>query len=282
MIERTAEEWDGLEDEYLRARAADLRSVGRQVLARLLDRADPAPALEAPGVVIASDLSPADTVGLDPSRRPRDRHRRRRTHVARRGARARRRGSRPWSAPAMRCSIWPRGPRSSWMGPTGVIHVDPDVSLAGGADRRARRTGGRPSARRRTPPSEPARTIDGTTIEVAANIGSPADAVRAVAAGADGVGLFRTEFLFMSRSSMPDGREQEAAYRETAEALGGRPLVIRTLDAGADKPLPIPRPASEPNPFLGVRGIRLGLERPELLQTQLQRSSRWPPTIRCG
>ena len=68
---------------------------------------------------------------------------------------------------------------------------------------------------------------------------------------------------------MPDEREQEAAYRETAEALGGRPLVIRTLDAGADKPLPYLDQPPEPNPFLGVRGIRLGLERPDLLQTQL-------------
>ena len=74
----------------------------------------------------------------------------------------------------------------------------------------------------------------------------------------------------MGRSTMPDAREQEAAYRETAEALGGRPLVIRTLDVGADKPLPYLDQPAEPNPFLGVRGIRLGLERPELLRTQLR------------
>jgi multiphosphoryl transfer protein len=153
-------------------------------------------------------------------------------------------------------------------GTAGGIHVDPDGSrlaeLTSALDERA-------AALREAQGSalEPAHTIEGATIEVAANIGSPADAVRAVAAGADGVGLFRTEFLFMGRSSMPDAREQETAYRETAEALGGRPLVIRTLDAGADKPLPYLDQPLEQNPFLGVRGIRLGLERPDLLQTQL-------------
>jgi phosphocarrier protein FPr len=267
VIERTAQDWDGLEDEYLRARAADLRSVGRQVLARLLDVPVPHPVLESPGVVIASDLSPADTVGLDPA--------------VVLGIATAAGGPTSHAAVLARASGIPavvgageallglaEGTPVVVDGTTGVIHVDPDASML--AKLTAARDG-RAAALREAQDSalQPARTIDGTTIEVAANIGSPADAVRAVAAGADGVGLFRTEFLFMSRSSMPDAREQEAAYRETAEALGGRPLVIRTLDAGADKPLPYLDQPSEPNPFLGVRGIRLGLERPDLLQTQL-------------
>ena len=266
-IERTVEDWEGLEDEYLRARAADLRSVGRQVLARLLDVPVPHPVLEAPGVVIASDLSPADTVGLDPA--------------VVLGIVTAAGGPTSHAAVLARASGIPavvgaglglldvaEGTAIVVDGTTGVIHVDPDVSLL--AELTAARDE-RAAALREAQDSalEPARTLDGTTIEVAANIGSPADAVRAVAAGADGVGLFRTEFLFMGRSSMPDAREQEAAYRETAEALDGRPLVIRTLDAGADKPLPYLDQPSEPNPFLGVRGIRLGLERPDLLQTQL-------------
>ena len=260
VIERTAEDWDGLEDEYLRARAADLRSVGRQVLARLLDVPIPHPVLEAPGVVIASDLSPADTVGLDPA--------------VVLGIATAAGGPTSHAAVLARASGIPavvgagdalldlaEGTPIVVDGTTGVIHVDPDASLL--AELTAARDE-RATALREAQVSalEPARTIDGATIEVAANIGSPADAVRAVAAGADGVGLFRTEFLFMGRSSMPDAREQEAAYRETAEALGGRPLVIRTLDAGADKPLPYLDQPSEPNPFLGVRGIRLGLDRP--------------------
>ena len=105
---------------------------------------------------------------------------------------------------------------------------------------------------------------------MSANIGSPEDAIAAVAAGADGVGLFRTEVLFMGRATMPDELEQEAAYRHAAEALGGRPIVVRTLDVGADKPLPYLRQPAEANPFLGMRGIRLGLDQPEVLETQLR------------
>ena len=266
-IERTAADWDGLEDEYLRARAADLRSVGRQVLAGVLGVAVPHPTLEGPGVVIAADLSPADTVGLDPA-------------VAL-GIATAAGGPTSHAAVLARSSGIPAvvGAGDALLsiedgtlvvvdGTTGIVHVAPEPSLLAEltAERDERETAvheARASAR------EPARTVDGFIVEVAANIGAPADAVRAVAAGADGIGLFRTEFLFMGRSSMPDAREQEAAYRETAEALGDRPLVIRTLDVGADKPLAYLDQPSEPNPFLGVRGIRLGLERPDLLRTQL-------------
>ena len=268
MIERTAAQWDALEDEYLRARAADLRSVGRQVLARLLGLALPGPELEAPGVVIARDLTPADTVGLDPSMAlgivtaaggPT-------SHAA---VLARSSGIPAVVGAGDSVLTVPEGTPIALDGSTGVVHVDPDPSVV--SELTAARDA-RDAVVREAQASalEPARTIDGVTIEVAANIGSPVDAARAVAAGADGVGLFRTEFLFMGRSAMPDEREQEAAYRETAEALGGRPLVIRTLDAGADKPIPYLDQPSEANPFLGVRGIRLGLQRPELLQAQLR------------
>ena len=105
---------------------------------------------------------------------------------------------------------------------------------------------------------------------MAANVGGPDEVAAAVEAGADGIGLFRTEFLFMDRDALPDEHEQEAAYRAAAEALDGRPLLVRTLDAGADKPVPALGQAREANPFLGVRGIRLGLARPELLAAQLR------------
>ncbi|MBA3765093.1 MAG: phosphoenolpyruvate--protein phosphotransferase [Actinobacteria bacterium] len=118
--------------------------------------------------------------------------------------------------------------------------------------------------------AEPAVTVDGTTIEVSANVGGPDEVTDAVAAGADGIGLFRTELLFMHRESLPDEQEQETVYRVSAAALAGRPLLIRTLDAGADKPVAALERAPEVNPFLGVRGIRLGLERPDLLLVQLQ------------
>jgi phosphoenolpyruvate-protein phosphotransferase len=92
----------------------------------------------------------------------------------------------------------------------------------------------------------------------------------AIENGAEGVGLLRTEFLFLERDSMPTEDEQYAVYQSVAQALGGRPLVLRTLDVGADKPLPYLPHEHEANPFLGVRGIRLALEQPQLLQTQLR------------
>ena len=111
---------------------------------------------------------------------------------------------------------------------------------------------------------------DGARVEVFANLGSAAEAAKAVELGAEGVGLLRTEFLFLDRAQLPDEDEQAETLRQIARALDGRPLVVRTLDAGADKPLPaLPMPA-EANPFLGVRGIRLALQRPEILATQLR------------
>jgi phosphocarrier protein FPr len=117
---------------------------------------------------------------------------------------------------------------------------------------------------------EQATLASGERIEVFANVGGVADAQLAVEHGAEGVGLLRTEFLFLERAQLPDEDEQVETLREIARALDGRPLVVRTLDAGADKPLPaLPAPA-EANPFLGVRGIRVGLRNPELLATQLR------------
>jgi phosphoenolpyruvate-protein phosphotransferase len=122
--------------------------------------------------------------------------------------------------------------------------------------------------------AEPARLRSGESIEVFANIGNVRDAEKAIAAGAEGVGLLRTEFLFLDRPELPDEEQQTETLREIARTLDGRPLVMRTLDAGADKPLPaLPMPP-EQNPFLGVRGVRLTLARPELLATQLRAALR--------
>jgi phosphocarrier protein FPr len=118
---------------------------------------------------------------------------------------------------------------------------------------------------------EPAITLDGKRIEVRANIGGLEDATRIAGLGGDGVGLLRSEFLFLGRRDAPTEEEQFETYKAIAEAVGpGRPLIIRTLDVGGDKPLaylPIPK---EDNPFLGERGVRVGLDRPEILRTQLR------------
>ena len=154
-------------------------------------------------------------------------------------------------------------------GEAGTVLVDPPADVQrDAAERRERAERRRASARERA--HEPGATRDGTRIEVFANLGAAAEAAKAVELGAEGVGLLRTEFLFLDRSELPDEDEQAATLREIAVALDGRPLVVRTLDAGADKPLPaLPMPP-ESNPFLGVRGIRLGLERPDVLATQLR------------
>lgn len=117
---------------------------------------------------------------------------------------------------------------------------------------------------------EPAITRDGTRIEVFANLASATDARAAVAAGAEGCGLLRTEFLFLDRAEAPSLAEQRETYSEIAAALEGRPLVVRTLDIGADKPAPYLPMTGEENPALGLRGIRLQLATPGLLDAQLR------------
>ncbi|HJY36014.1 MAG TPA: phosphoenolpyruvate--protein phosphotransferase, partial [Steroidobacteraceae bacterium] len=125
------------------------------------------------------------------------------------------------------------------------------------------------------------RTADGVRIEVLANLGSLAEAQVAMAHGAEGCGLLRTEFLFLERDAPPDEEEQLRQYQGIATTLDGRPLVIRTLDAGGDKPIPyLPLPA-EPNPALGLRGVRTSLWRPDLLRVQLRAILRVQPAGQC-
>jgi phosphocarrier protein FPr len=128
---------------------------------------------------------------------------------------------------------------------------------------------------------EDCRTADGVRIEVFANLGRPGDAAASVIQGAEGCGLLRTEFLFLERATAPGEDEQLAQYQEIANALGGRPLIIRTLDAGGDKPLaylPLPR---EENPALGLRGVRVSLRHPGLLRTQIRAILRVKPAGIC-
>jgi phosphocarrier protein FPr/phosphocarrier protein len=125
------------------------------------------------------------------------------------------------------------------------------------------------------------KTADGVRIEVFANLGSLAEAQVAVAHGAEGCGLLRTEFLFLERDAPPDEEEQLDQYQGIATALAGRPLVIRTLDIGGDKPIPyLPMPA-EANPALGLRGVRTSLWRPDLLRIQLRAILRVQPAGQC-
>jgi phosphocarrier protein FPr/phosphocarrier protein len=127
----------------------------------------------------------------------------------------------------------------------------------------------------------PGRTADGHRIEVLANVGSLEDARTAVASGAEGVGLLRTEILFLDRENAPSRQEQQAVYQALAAALDGRPVTIRTLDIGGDKPIPyLPLP-HEDNPALGLRGVRTSLWKPELLRQQLEAILAVEPPSQC-
>ena len=116
----------------------------------------------------------------------------------------------------------------------------------------------------------PARTRDGRRLEVAANIATAAESAAALAHGADGIGLFRTEMLFADREAPPSEDEQFEIYRAAVQAMQGRPVIIRTLDVGGDKPLPYLNLPPEANPFLGYRGVRIYAEHPEIIDTQLR------------
>src|SRR5262249_38333557 len=117
---------------------------------------------------------------------------------------------------------------------------------------------------------EPAITLDGHRITLSANIGQPSDIESVINSGAEGVGLFRTEYLYLNRDSLPTEEEQYAAYREVAAALKPNPVVIRTLDLGGDKFAAAIQMPSEMNPFLGWRAIRLCLQEKEIFRTQLR------------
>jgi phosphoenolpyruvate-protein phosphotransferase len=162
----------------------------------------------------------------------------------------------------------------------GLLYVDPTAPVLQDAERRV-------VARHRLRAAEQAsaaaecRTADGTRIEVFANAGSLAEAEAAVRLGAEGCGLLRTEFLFLDRTEAPTEDEQAARYQEIATAFAGRPVVLRTLDIGGDKPIPyLPLPP-EDNPALGLRGVRTSLWNPKLLRTQLRAILRVQPSGQC-
>jgi phosphoenolpyruvate-protein phosphotransferase len=154
-------------------------------------------------------------------------------------------------------------------GASGAVIIEPDAATveiytAAQAEANALRAEAWARAQQLT------RTYDGVRVEVAANLGAASDLVLALEAGAEAVGLLRTEFLFQDRHSAPTEEEQTAIYSEVAEKLGERRIVIRTLDIGGDKPAPYLQLPAEANPFLGWRAIRVSLAMPELFKTQLR------------
>ncbi|KAF1059592.1 phosphoenolpyruvate--protein phosphotransferase [Burkholderia gladioli] len=274
--EQQAAKLAALPDPLLAARAADLRDVARRVLGHLGD-ADVEGSADvsgdgagqgAPAILIAEDLTPSDTAQLDPAVTlgfctvaggPT-------SHTA---ILARTMGVPAAVACGAALLALRDGEHVVLDGNAGRLYAGvsaADRERAAEAQRRFVEAQHRAAANR----ALPAATLDGHVLEIGANITRPAQVKAAIENGADGVGLMRTEFLFLERHDAPDEEEQYACYRQMVEASGGRHLIIRTLDIGGDKQVPYLNLPHESNPFLGVRGLRLCLRRPELFVPQLR------------
>ncbi len=264
---------EGLEDEYLRARAADIRDVADRLLRILLDLPDaPAKHLIQPSIILAEDLAPSDTAALDkalvlgfcttqggPT-----------AHTA---ILARSLGLPAVVGTHFDFSAIPEGAPLLMDGFNGTLVVEPDAETTQRYESKGKSLGALLAAAQEKA-SQPVVTLDGLHVEVVANIGGVSDARKAVGLGAEGVGLLRTEFLYLDSDHLPDEEEQYLAYREIVEIFGEQPVVLRTLDIGGDKELPFLKPIPEMNPFLGLRALRLCLVRPELFRPQLRAALR--------
>ena len=267
-------------DPLLIERVADLKDLERQVVARLLGQVQPAmPALDRRSILIAEDLLPSQFLALDRERLagictvfggPT-------AHVAILASAA---GIPMIVAAGPDILAIPDGRTIILDADAGRIDPQPGIDALADAGARIAEAGARRTAALKAA-SEPCRMADGTRIEIFANLGSADEAAGAVAAGAEGCGLLRTEFLFLDRDKAPTEAEQRALYSRIATTLGDRPLVVRTLDIGGDKPVPYLPQTHEENPALGLRGVRLGLARPDMLATQLRAILAGVPGDQC-
>lgn len=263
------ETFEALQDDYFRARADDIKDVGTQIIRALLGISSQGLAqIKDPCIVIADELTPSDTarmnaklvLGLVTSRGGKSGHA---AILARSLGIAAVVGAGP--------EVMQVTPNTTIVidGVEGKIFLDADKKteqeyLNRRKEQEARLSDALSDA------AEPAITRDGIQLEVAGNIGSVTEAGRVVEFGGEGVGLLRTEFLFQDRITAPSEEEQYGTYISISKALGNRPLIIRTLDVGGDKPLPyLPMP-HEDNPFLGNRGLRLCLSKPDIFKVQLR------------
>ncbi|MEE9513954.1 MAG: phosphoenolpyruvate--protein phosphotransferase, partial [Anaerolineales bacterium] len=275
-VETHAQTLENMEDEYFRARAADIRDVGRRVVCVLLgiDEVDLSN-LNQPSIIIARDLTPSDTVRLDknlvlgfctaeggPT-----------SHTAI--------IAKALDIPAVVGAgsgvlDVPSGDMVLLDGQKGEIIVDPDEALHLEFAERKQEHETR-SGEELNNAFDAAVTLDGFEIEVVANVGNLQDAQMALERGAEGIGLLRTEFLYLDRATAPDEAEQLTAYDQILDLMGERPVVVRTLDVGGDKELPYLDLGQEANPFLGWRAIRMCLDQPDFFKIQLRALLRSSP-----
>jgi len=257
----------GLADARLAQRADDLVDLERQVLLALSGETVATPMLPHGAIVVTDELLPSQLLALEGTELGGICTARggATSHVAILAA--------AMGVPAL-CAMGPalletrRGVTAILDADAGLLHISPGPeALAQAQGDLARRAEHR--RREHEAAQDLARLADGTRIEVFANLGAAAEALGAAALGAEGCGLFRTEFLYLDRTTAPTAEEQQATYQAAADGLGERPLTIRTLDAGGDKPLAFAPAPHEPNPALGLRGLRASLRRPELFRAQI-------------
>lgn len=260
---------EGAHNTVLRERGSDIRDVGRRVLALLAGLKQSQIVLPHGSILIAEELTPSDTASFDRSKLL--------GFCTTRGGATSHVAilARSFGIPAL-CGIdagalaLEDGALVVLDGSQGLLHRNlSELEIAQAHERVAQQAAKRETDK--TSAGTAAVTTDGHRIEVVANVRNASDALEGVANGAEGVGLLRSEFLFEDRTTAPDEQEQAGAYIAVAKALGPeRTLVVRTLDVGGDKPLsylPLPK---EDNPFLGLRGVRVSLDQPDMFRTQLR------------
>lgn len=267
-LQQLSQQYAQADSQYMREREADVWDITRQVMCQLTGCGPQRLPLNQPCVLLAQDLMPSDVANLDKDQVL--------ALCLSEGAKtshsailARAMGI-PAVVKAQGClEQVQNGQEVIVDGFSGLLWLAPDEATTNQLERR--RIDWLEQCRiQQQAAMQPAITKDGHTIQVLANIGGPEDVSAALNAGAEGVGLFRTEFLFQAHETLPDEALQYQIYRDIAAAFGDKPLTIRSLDVGGDKPLAAFPMAQEENPFLGLRGVRLCLAHPELLLTQLR------------
>jgi phosphotransferase system enzyme I (PtsI) len=265
-----------MEDEYMAARADDVRDVATQIATELMGgKSGGLETLAEPSVIVAPNLAPSDTARIPKGMAL--------GFVISEGSRTSHVSimARSFGIPAV---VGVGAALEDALGAEvvaldgteGYAVANPDEATISHFEQKQRDAAAEADLLEEYKHIE-ARTKDGKRIEVAANIGSAEEAEGALSWGAEGVGLFRTEFLFMRRTDLPSEEEQYEAYRTVAEAFGEKPVIIRTIDVGGDKDLPGVDQPEEENPFLGWRGIRMCLDVPELFKPQLRAILRAAP-----
>ncbi|MEH2143336.1 phosphoenolpyruvate--protein phosphotransferase [Nostoc sp.] len=269
VVDEVATSYHTLEDSYLQERVDDVVDVGQRVLRLLAGNAAAKVHLDEPAILVATDLTPSDTAGLDPTKV---------LGICTTSGSATSHSAiiaRTLGIPAVlgvdaQVLHLADGTVMALDGESGRAWVEPELHILDllSAKQSAWQTAQQEA---RATAHQPAITRDRRQVSVFANIGSISDVQVAVASGAQGVGLLRTEFLYLDRTSAPTEEEQLEVYQAIAQVLDNRPLIIRTLDVGGDKPLPYLRVGlREANPFLGSRGIRFCLDHLDLFKTQLR------------